>query len=104
MKPVKRKGKVIGRDYVVMPLIDVVSDRTAYRGPEVGRAATPAETAFRRRVSRHGMPQLQKTAVRLGLDPSDDQEIQIDAGKYHLRANPRKSYGYLYIVAWESAD
>src|SRR5262245_59154844 len=99
VKPVKRKGKTVGRDSETKVSVETLADRSQYRGPDI---TAPEAKAFFAWLDQKGMPTLRKTADKLGLDPGEDTELPVDDGKYHLRANPRKSYGYLYIVAWEA--
>ncbi len=97
-KPVKKKGRIVGYDTTIVVTFDVLHDRQTYRGPDITK---PEAKAFFRWIDTVGLATLGKMADKTGLAPSDDIELPVDDGKYHLRANPRRSYGYLYIVAWE---
>src|SRR3954454_3114407 len=99
VKPVRRKGRFVGDNYVFKTVIEMVPDRSQYRGPDIDAGEAKA---FFRWLDREALPRLREDADKMGLAPDDDQEIAIDSDQYHLRANPRKSYGYLYIVAWEA--
>jgi hypothetical protein len=81
--------------------VDVVWDRQSIAGDE------PAKRALAQWLARKtggGMTLLAKRLKAEGVLPSEDREIAIDHGRFHLRANPRKSYGYLYITAWMDAE
>jgi hypothetical protein len=101
VRPIKRKGRIVGRDYTTTTVIEMVPDRSQYRGSDI---ESPEAKAFFRWLDKTALPQLRKDADKRGLAPDDELMLMIDDGCYHLRANPRKSYGYLYIVAWEDAD
>jgi hypothetical protein len=102
VKRVKRKGRTVGRDYDTKVTIDMVGDRSQYRGPDI---TAPEAKAFFKWIDKTGLPELRKAADEAGLTPDEDRPITVgktgDGPKYTLVANPRKSYGYLYIVAWE---
>jgi hypothetical protein len=102
VKPVKRKGRTVGHDYDMKVSVDMVGDRSQYRGPDI----TSAEAkAFFKWIDKTGIPELCKAVQEAGLGLDEDRPITVgktgDGPKYTLVANPRKSYGYLYVVAWE---
>ena len=77
--------------------VDVVWDRQSIAGEE------PAKRALAQWLAKKtggGMTLLAKRLKADGVYPEDSIEIAIDHGRFHLRANPRSSYGYLYITAW----
>ena len=81
--------------------VDVPWDRQHLAGDE------PAKRALAQWLAKKtggGMTLLAKRLKAEGVLPSEDREIAIDHGRFHLRANPRKSYGYVYITAWMDAE
>lgn len=50
-------------------------------------------------VNKTALPKLRKMARGVGQD--EYRNLTIENEKYILHANPRSSYGYLYIGAWE---
>jgi hypothetical protein len=96
---VKAKGKVKGDDTVLKVTDETLADRAQYRGPGITSAESRAFFAW---LDKTGMPRLRKLADDDGLRPDEDRIIAVDDGHYHIRANPRKSFGYLYITAWEA--
>jgi len=82
-------------------IIDVLWDRQHIAGDE------PAKRALAQWLVKKtggGMTLLSKRLKAEGVYPDDSIEIAIDHGRFHLRANPRSSYGYLYITAWTDAE
>jgi cytoskeleton bundling-enhancing protein CbeA and related proteins len=55
-------------------------------------------------VNKKGLPALRKKLAEAYLTPSDDKEIKIELGGYVIVANPRRSFGYLYIGIYPSKD
>lgn len=97
-KPVMRRGRVKGYMNEMTTGIETLPDRSQYRGPGI---ESKESKAFFRWLDLQGMAELRKLADKMGLAPNDDIEVKVDHDNYHIRANPRRSYGYLYIVAWE---
>ena len=95
---VKRKGKVIG--YQSRTTDELLRDRQSYRSNDPTESDA-ARMAFVTWLDDHAIRSLDTLADAAGLGPDEDREIALDAGRYHLRANPRKSYGDLDIVARE---
>jgi len=81
--------------------VDVVSNRQSIAGDEPAKRAL-AQWLARKRGG--AMALLVKRLKEDGVLPSEDREIAIDHGRFHLRANPRRSYGYVYITAWMDAE
>jgi hypothetical protein len=102
-KPVRVKGRIRGYDLRSTPVIEFVPDRSQYRGPD-REAPGPEAKAFFKWIDKKAMPRLRKDADKLGLALNDELTLRVDEGPFHLRANPKKSYGYLYICAWEGDD
>jgi hypothetical protein len=36
-----------------------------------------------------------------GISPSDDATVTVSDGCFNILASPKRSFGYLYIVAWQ---
>lgn len=88
------------RIYTYKTHVSLLQDRQTYVDPEPDPAAE-VTVNFLRWVEKTAMPWLRKEVDRIGLGLDQDLEVALDSERYHLRANPRKSYGYLYIVCWE---
>jgi hypothetical protein len=99
-KPVRRKGRVVGHDYSTKVTFELVPDRANYRGPD-----DDGMRAFFKWLNTDGLKALAKTIDEASLGLDEDRTLTVgrsgDGPSYTLNANPRKSYGYLYIVAWE---
>ena len=52
-------------------------------------------------VNKTGLPYLRKQTKNLYQD--EDRTIELTDGSFHIEANPQRSYGYLYIRAWQTA-
>lgn len=72
------------------------SDPTSVEYEEKIAAIAPLRTW----INKVGLPFLRKEAKTLYQD--DNKTIAMDDGKFHIEANPQRSYGYLYIRAWEA--
>jgi len=75
------------------PAIDVVWDRQDAFGEE----KTVQDLVEWVRTT--GIPALEDATE--DLSPASDQIVSIKKGKRTIKASPRRSHGYLYIVAWE---
>ena len=75
------------------PAIDIVWDRQDAFGDE---KAVQALVEWVRTV---GIPALE-TATE-DLSPKSDETVTIKKGGRTIKASPRRSHGYLYIVEWE---
>lgn len=51
-------------------------------------------------LDKEGLPRLLKECNEKHVTPNSETEIEFTEGRYHLKACPRRSYGYLYIAAW----
>ena len=80
--------------------IDLVWDRSGPSGE-----ATPAERkALGSWIDKRALPVLRAMAEAFELHGPDERgETVISGGGYTLRADPRRSYGYLYLVAYPDA-
>jgi hypothetical protein len=89
---VKRQGKTVGRDSETTVSVETPADRSQYRRPDI----TSAESkAFFARLDKTGMLRLRKEPDARAIGTDEDRELAVDGGKYHPRANPRKSHGYI---------
>ena len=80
--------------------VDLVWDRSGTSGE-----ATPAERkALGLWIDKRALPVLRAMAEAFELHGPDERgETVISGGGYTLRADPRRSYGYLYLVAYPDA-
>jgi len=60
-----------------------------------------AKTRLLSWINKVGLPYLRQQAP--GLYQDEDRTVQLDDNSMHIEANPQRSYGYLYIRAWEVA-
>lgn len=97
-KTVIRKRRIVGYVDDWKVTFETLPDRSNYRGPY---ADAPESRPFFRWLNKVALPWLAKAVDKEGLAPDEDREIALDREPFHLRANPRSSYGYLYLVAWE---
>jgi hypothetical protein len=51
-------------------------------------------------LDHYAKPALDAELKRLVVTPSEERDIVIESHGFKLIANPRRSYGYLYIGAW----
>jgi hypothetical protein len=75
------------------PAIDIVFDRQDAFGDEE-KVKDLVEW-----MRTTGLPMLEEATA--DLSPTSDQTVSIRRGKRNIKASPRRSHGYLYIVAWE---
>lgn len=74
--------------------IDLLWDRQSSDGLKEDREA------LSKWVNGKGLPGLKKILKKDWLGGSEDREVEFKEGGYVIRANPRASYGYLYLGAW----
>lgn len=79
------------------PKIDLLWDRQSVAGPEEARRALCAW------VNATGLPLLEKELNERFVRTCDDVTVTVTEGGYTLTASPRRSYGYLYLGAWQGA-
>lgn len=53
-------------------------------------------------INKTGLPFLHKQAESLGID--EERVVAMNDGRFHIEASPQRSFGYLYILAWEASD
>lgn len=68
-------------------LVDLVWDRQA-----------GGDEDLREWLNMRGIPQMRRLVADVGS--SEDREVRWTEGAYTIIANPRASYGYLYLGAW----
>lgn len=78
------------------PVIDLLWDRQAWRGPSDGRAAL-AEW-----VNTKGLRAIVKACKDAGLTGASSEVVSWTDGNRTIEASPNASYGYLYLVAYEA--
>jgi cytoskeleton bundling-enhancing protein CbeA-like protein len=52
-------------------------------------------------LNKKGLKKLKKECEKRYLSTSADETVQVRDGNFMIMANPRASYGYLYIGAWK---
>jgi hypothetical protein len=76
--------------------IDLLFDRQSSDLPGyVGNA----EPDLQKWVNKIALPWLRKEVKKTGLSGDESRELVFKDGRYELRANPKSSFGYLYIGA-----
>ena len=88
--------------------------RAIYRAPdsldllwahqEMRGEDTEAINALSRWLNKTGLRELRRHLKKHYLDSDEDREERLERGGYVIIANPRKSYGYLYLCAWRLPD
>lgn len=81
-------ARAIYRDNV----IDIVWDRCTWTG------APPDDLV--KWLDNVALPKLRKLVVKERLGQNESRDMIVEDKKFCLKANPRQSYGYLYIGAW----
>jgi hypothetical protein len=82
--------------------IDLLHDRMTWTvpGQELDiEKHRPLVNSLDHWLSKKGLPFLRNEAK--GLYPDDDRVVTLDDGRFHIEASPQRSFGYLYIRAWE---
>jgi len=79
--------------------IDLLWDR---QGSSRDEASTTEkdQKALLQWVDNIGLPELRKLCVAKYLSGSSEDEVEFASDGYAIKASPRASYGYLYLVAW----
>lgn len=84
---------------VMSASIDLLWDRQdVARDP--AKATERDAAALEQWLDKIGLPQLRKLCVEKYLTGDSEDEVEVASDGYALKASPRASYGYLYIVAW----
>lgn len=79
--------------------IELLGDRQATARSE---AATERDAkALVRWVNKTALPELRKLCSDRYITPESATTVEISSDGYALKAGPKASYGYLYIVAWK---
>lgn len=78
--------------------IDIPHDRQA--GAFAPDTTEQSRAALYRWLNTKGLLRLRRECVKQYLTGDSTDEVIINDGLYHLKASPRASHGYLYIVAW----
>jgi cytoskeleton bundling-enhancing protein CbeA-like protein len=76
------------------PNVDILWDRQGYAG-QAGELKK-----LQKWLEGHGLPALRKALKKDRLYTNESREVRIVRTKYTIVANPRASYGYLYLGAW----
>lgn len=74
--------------------LDLVHDRQDAIGGNEERAA------LSKWLNNEGLPRLRTLLLHAELGGGEDITLEVHEGGYELHANPRASYGYLYLGAW----
>lgn len=87
--------------------IDIVWDRQAWwtEGCDEGNGFTTEQSIqlkpLQEWINQKALPYLRKLAPSLYGD--ENRVVEYNEGPFHIEASPQRSYGYLYIGAWEYA-
>lgn len=76
--------------------IDLLWDRQSFKGSK------DDGEAMNKWLNEKGLPGLKKVLKAEGVRGSEFREVCFESDGYKIVANPRESYGYLYIGAWEA--
>ena len=79
--------------------IDMLRDRQSSDG--MSDPLSDEDRAFMEWVNEVALPWLRKEVKEQGLSTDEEKELVFKNSGYELRANPNRSYGYLYIGAAE---
>lgn len=74
--------------------IDLLYDRQSYIGEQ------DDWTKISRWLNKKAMKSMRKYFRTNNIQTSASHEWRMDDGDLHIMANPKGSYGYMYIVAW----
>lgn len=74
--------------------IDLLCDRQAYEGDQKDWKK------MSRWLDKKAIKAMRKYFLKNDIPTSSEHEWRMDDGDFHIMANPRGSYGYMYIVAW----
>lgn len=99
---VRRNGRVVRRASTTAQ-IDLVWDRQeALALPDAVALADyeAACKALARWLNKTGLPALRRLCAKQYLTGDSDDTVEVRRDGYVLRASPRASYGYLYLVAY----
>lgn len=80
--------------------IDILWDRQQFNNTDDDRKKD--REALWRWIQEKGLPRLRKQLRQQGVTARDDVLVCVVDRKHTIIANPRKSYGYLYIGAWRN--
>lgn len=86
-----KAGKLRKRGLVPWMNVELLWDRMEAVGDD---AAAKRLTAWLDKVA------LPKLRADIQFDPSEDATYTFQDSEFTLQANPRSSYGYLYLTAW----
>lgn len=99
----KKYNRVVGRRIQVISQtgaeasVDLLWDRQRMvDGDETSRKA------LGKWIDGNGMKLLKKALVDCYITGNIDQEVRVEDEGFIMIANPRKSYGYLYMCAWRA--
>lgn len=74
--------------------VDIVWDRQDAQGVE--------KKALVEWINSVGMSKIKAQLVECVVEPQHNIPVEFHDGRFHITANPKASYGYLYIGAWVS--
>lgn len=87
------RRKQVERQYTCT--IDILWDRQQFTGEE--EACKPLEDWLNNR----GLDALRALCLQEDLQGDENRLIEVNEDGFHLQANPNRSHGYLYMVAWK---
>lgn len=82
------------RAIITNHFLDLLADRMAFMPED----ETRDKAALIKWLDKKAIPWMGKLVNRIGV--TDDDTHALDDGRFHLRCNARRSYGYLYVAAW----
>lgn len=82
--------------YVTGADIDLLWDRQSMVG-----GTDKEREQLKRWLNSKGLKKLKKECEKRYLSGDADETVQVRDGDFVIMANPRRSYGYLYIGAWK---
>ncbi len=83
--------------------LQCLPDRVSLREPPAGVAELLMSRMFKEWIERNALQEFKALVSSTGLYPEEDRPVQVEKAGMLLSANPKKSYGYLYVGVWLSA-
>lgn len=90
--------RAIYRDFTV----DVLHDRQQWS--DYSEETRPERVEVCKWWDKRGYKLLTKELKKQYIVPDCDALVHVQDGRYHIIANPRQSYGYLYIAVWKDTQ
>lgn len=90
--------------------LDFVHDRLSWdfgfheKGNMEDTFKSPDVLEFQHWLNRTAIPALNEWSFQCGITLSSSATFVLDQGRFHFRATPNASHGYLYIGAWKGGE